>query len=77
VSRKVLVESEASSELREAAVWYGAQRSGLGLAFLAAVDRAMEKVSAWPETGTPVPVLAVEPPIRRMSMPRFPLCLAY
>jgi hypothetical protein len=37
VSRQVVFEPEASAELEEAARWYEAQRSGLGLAFLAAV----------------------------------------
>jgi plasmid stabilization system protein ParE len=77
VNRKVLVESEASNELREAALWYEAQRSGVGLAFLAAVDRTMEQVAAWPETGTPVPGLSADLPVRRMSIPRFPYYLAY
>jgi len=42
VIRRILFEPEASAELEEAARWYEAQRSGLGLAFLAAVDRAVE-----------------------------------
>lgn len=77
MSRKVLVEPEASSELREAALWYEVQRSGLGLVFLAAVDRAMEQVAAWPEAGAPVPGVAAGLPVRKMSMPRFPYYLAY
>lgn len=76
MSRRVLVESEASSELREAALWYEAQRSGVGLAFLAAVDRAMEQVAAWPETATPVPGVSAELPVRKMSIPRFPYYVA-
>jgi toxin ParE1/3/4 len=77
VSRRVLVESEASSELREAALWYEAERPGVGLAFLAAVDRGMEQVAAWPETGTPVPGVSADLPVRKLSIPRFPYCLAY
>jgi hypothetical protein len=45
VSRRVVFESEASVELEEAARWYEAQRSGLGLAFLAAVDRTVDHIS--------------------------------
>jgi len=77
VSRRVLVESEASSELREAALWYEAERSGVGLAFLTAVDRGMEQVAAWPETGTPVPGVSADLPVRKLSIPRFPYYLAY
>jgi len=77
VSRKVLLESEASSELYEAARWYESRRSGVGRAFLAAVDRAMEQVAAWPETGTPMPDVAAELQVRRISIPSFPYYLAY
>jgi plasmid stabilization system protein ParE len=48
-----------------------------GLAFLAAVDRALEQVVAWPETGTPVPGVSAELPVRKLSIPRFPYYLAY
>jgi plasmid stabilization system protein ParE len=77
VSRKVVVEPDASTELLEAARWYEAQRSGIGLAFLAAVDRAIEQVAAWPATGAPVPGVSAELQVRKMSLPRFPYYLAY
>lgn len=70
MSRKVLVESEASSELREAALWYEAQRSGVprrcradhGTGCSLAGDR---------EAG-----VAAELPGRKLSIPRFPYYLA-
>jgi toxin ParE1/3/4 len=77
VSRKVVVEPDASSELLEAARWYEAQRSGVGLAFLAAVDRAIEQVAAWPEIGALVPGVSTELRVRKMTFPRFPYYLAY
>lgn len=46
MSRRVLFEPEASAELEEAARWHEAQRSGLGLTFLAAVDGAVERLAA-------------------------------
>jgi plasmid stabilization system protein ParE len=77
VSRKVVVEPDASSELLEAARWYEARRSGVGLAFLAAVDRAIEQVAAWPEIGALVPGVSAELRVRKMTFPRFPYYLAY
>jgi toxin ParE1/3/4 len=77
VSRKVVVEPDASSELLEAARWYEAQRSGVGLAFLTAVDRAIEQVAAWPEIGALVPGVSTELRVRKMTFPRFPYYLAY
>ena len=77
MSRKVLLEPEASTELHEAARWYEDRRSGLGLAFLAAVDRAMEQVAAWPESGTPMPGVSTDLQVRRMPLPSFPYYLAY
>ncbi|HSL81690.1 MAG TPA: hypothetical protein VLF66_02885, partial [Thermoanaerobaculia bacterium] len=55
MSRRIFFELEAAHELEAAALWYETQRSGLGLAFLAAVDRTVEHLTAWPDTGTPVP----------------------
>lgn len=77
VSRKVLLEPAASSELHEATGWYEERRSGVGLAFLAAVDRAMDQVAACPESGASVPGVSADLPARRMPNPSFPSDLAY
>ena len=55
MSRPVTFEPEASHELEAAALWYEGQRSGLGLTFLAAVDRTVDHLATWPDAGTPVP----------------------
>ena len=75
--RRVLFESEASAELEEAALWYEAQRSGLGLAFLAAVDRAVEHLTAWPDAGAAVPGVPVGLSVRQRPVSRFPYRIAY
>lgn len=75
--RRVLFESEASAELEEAALWYEAQRSGLGLAFLAAVDRAVEHLAAWPDAGVAVPGVPVSLSVRQLPFSRFPYRIAY
>lgn len=38
----VAVHAEAAAELEAAALWYDDQRDGLGLQFLAAVDRTIQ-----------------------------------
>jgi hypothetical protein len=72
VSRPVYFEPEASAEFHEAALWYEAQRPGLGLAFLAAVDRTVEHLSAWPETGAAVPGVSATLSARKLPVSRFP-----
>ena len=77
MTRRVLFEPEASTELEEAALWYEAQRHGLGSAFLAAVDRTVGHVVAWPDAGTMVPGLPDGLSVRKAPVPRFPYHLAY
>jgi plasmid stabilization system protein ParE len=77
VNRRVLFEPEASAELEEAALWYEAERSGLGLAFLAAVDRAIEHLAAWPNSGIPVPGVPADLFVRQHPVSRFPYRIAY
>lgn len=77
MSRRVLFEPEASGELEEAALWYEAQRSGLGLTFLAAVDRAVEHLAAWPDSGVAVPGVPVSLSVRQHPVSRFPYRIAY
>lgn len=77
MSRRALFEPEASAELEEAALWYEAQRSGLGLALLAAVDRAVEHLAAWPDSGIPVPGVPASLSVRQLPVSRFPYRIAY
>lgn len=50
---KVALDPDAAAELEAAAAWYDDQRPGLGLQFLAAVDRTIQHAARWPDTGTP------------------------
>lgn len=68
---------EASAELREAARWYEQRHAGLGLAFLAAVDVAVESVGRWPLSGAPVPGIGGGLQLRRLRLGRFPYHLVY
>jgi toxin ParE1/3/4 len=77
VSRRAVFEPEASVELEEAARWHEAQRAGLGLAFLAAVDRTVEHLAAWPDSGTSVPGVPTNLSARQLPILRFPYRIAY
>lgn len=68
---------EAVAELDDAARWYEERREGLGLAFLAAVDRAVESVERWPRVGTLVEDVPDDLEARRVPVPRFPYFVAY
>lgn len=77
MNQRIRFAVEASAELEEAAQWYEARRVGLGLAFLTAVDRAIDAVSRWPDAGARVEGLPAELPVRRVPVGRFPYYLAY
>ena len=67
---------EAIAELSDATRWYEQRRAGLGLAFLAAVDAAVESLKRWPRSGAPIAGLD-SPVIRRVPVSTFPYHLAY
>lgn len=73
----VRFEAEASAELLEAARWYQGKRSGLGLDFLAAFDRTVNHISAWPAAGTPVDGVPADLSVRQAPVRRFPYRLVY
>lgn len=77
MSRRASFQPEAASELREAALWYEARRSGLGLAFLAAVESAIQTIVAWPDTGALVSPAIDDLVLRRVRVDRFPYHVGY
>ena len=77
MSRPVTFEQEASHELEAAALWYEAQRSGLGQTFLAAVDRTVDHLVIWPDAGTLVPGVPAHLEVRQIPVVRFPYRVAY
>jgi toxin ParE1/3/4 len=76
VSIAVRFGPEATSELEDAARWYEQQHAGLGLAFLTAVDDAVESISRWPRAGAPVAGLEAVG-VRRVPLSTFPYHVAY
>jgi toxin ParE1/3/4 len=72
VTLPLVVHPDADVEIEEAAVWYEARRAGLGLEFMAAVDRvpadvaeASERFPTWRR------------PWRRAVMRRFPFVVFF
>ena len=49
MSRTLIVFPEAEDEAAEAAAWYEERQDGLGLAWLAALDRAFELIQRNPK----------------------------
>jgi plasmid stabilization system protein ParE len=72
VSHPLIIRPEAEDDLAEARDWYDAQRDGLGLEFLAAVEDVFDRVRATPE------LYAGEyKGIRRTVTNRFPYVVYY
>ena len=64
----------ATAEFSFAAAFYEAQREGLGLAFVAAVDEALAFISAHPAAAA---IVAGAPTYRRAMVRRFPYAIYY
>lgn len=63
----------ASEELVAAIRWYEERRAGLGGEFYDAVVRAMNRIAAMPDAGTPIGSLGV----RRVLVAGFPYQIVY
>lgn len=68
---------EAVKEVDDAVLWYEDRREGLGLAFLAALDRAIESITRRPQAAALIDGVAEGLEIRRISIRRFPYFVAY
>jgi plasmid stabilization system protein ParE len=65
---------EAEEELAEAAVWYEAKRTGLGVELIAVVDRAFEEIL---EAPLACAVWRDDRPYRRKILARFPYVIFF
>ncbi len=77
MTKQVRILDEAVAEVEEASVWYEEKSTGLGLAFLAAVDRSIEPLSQWPLAGTLTDGVNESLEARWMSVGSFPYYLAF
>ncbi|MBT8466623.1 MAG: type II toxin-antitoxin system RelE/ParE family toxin [Deltaproteobacteria bacterium] len=69
MKRTLRVLPDAEAELQSAAMWYEKKRRGLGIEFVAVVDRAFQSVLENPEA---CPVWRPDRPYRQRLLKRFP-----
>ena len=74
---RVRFEDEAEVEYRLAGRWYEERREHLGLEFFDAVDAAIGQILDLPRSGSPVPRMPSESPVRRIAVKRFPYHVIY
>jgi plasmid stabilization system protein ParE len=72
VSQSVVLRDEAQAEFDEAFDWYEAQRAGLGVEFMAEVQKVFDRIAA-----NPLIHRAVLADIRKGVVRRFPYCVFY
>ena len=63
---------EASAELEATVEFYESRLEGLGIRFLAAVESAIERISAWPESESPLSESLI-----KMIVSGFPYSIIY
>jgi len=73
MKRTLRVLPDAEAELQSAAMWYEEKRRGLGIEFVAVVDRAFQSVLENPEA---CPVCRPDGPNRKHLLKRFP-CVVF
>ena len=77
MSPLVHFEDEADAEYRQAGRWYEGRRTGLGIEFFDAVDEIIDRILDLPRSGSSVPRMPAELPVRRMAVTRFPYHVIY
>jgi plasmid stabilization system protein ParE len=77
VNPRVHFEDEADAEYRLAGRWYEAHREHLGLEFFDAVDETIDRILDLPRSGSSVPRIPAERPVRRMAVTPFPYHVIY
>ena len=58
---------EANEDLGHASTRYEGRREGLGIVFLAAVDRTIDSIAPWPRAGTSIKGVRADLHARRMG----------
>jgi len=74
MKRTLRVLPDAEAELQSAAIWYEEKRSGLGVEFVAVVEKALQSVLENPEA---CPVWRPDRPYRKRSLKRFPYVVLF
>ncbi len=76
-TRNLRVDHRAVEEFNAAADWYEAQRIGLGVEFIEAVELAVQRLRENPGLGAPVRGSDPELNARRLLLPKFPFSVVY
>ena len=74
---RVRFEDQADAEYCLAGRWYEGRRTDLGLEFFDAVDATIGQIIDLPRSGSPVPRMPADLPVRRMAVKRFPYHVIY
>jgi hypothetical protein len=77
VSPRVRFEDEADAEYHLAGRWYEMRRADLGTEFLDAGDAAIGQILDLPNSGSLLPRLPTDLPVRRTAVRRFPYHVVY
>lgn len=70
--RQVVFRRQARREFDEAGDWYEQERAGLGLEFLAEIERLIQRIASTPEQ---FPILYRD--VRKAVARRFPFCVYF
>lgn len=71
------IEAVAQTEFEEAAVWYETQREGLGLEFIAEVDRVLSRIAHEAKFATAAIATVEGGVVRREFVERFPYVVLF
>src|SRR6266581_258021 len=69
--------TEALAEIRDTALWYEQERSGLGEEYLAALRTQLEELARDRSLGSRLPGSSRSSPVRRILLPRFPYAVLF
>ena len=72
MKRRLIVRPEAELDIGDAASWYERERQGLGLRFIAELDRVLERIGA-----SPYQFPEIEHGVRRGLLHRFPYAIYF
>jgi toxin ParE1/3/4 len=71
VTKTLRIHRLAEDELADAASWYEARQSGLGIDFLDLIDKAVDAITTGALPTSPVPGVRAKD-VRRILLPRYP-----
>lgn len=74
---RVELHPEARAEFRLAALWYDERQTGLGDAFVTAVNSTLERVASAPESYPRWPGVTQQTVIRKATLLAFPYLIAF